>query len=197
MNQNYAIGDKLFEDALHHIKSLGFPIAKCKICFSAKVFAFSFILNAESEGFIRFEFKPKVKNIVDGLVLFLKGEPTVAAYIILPQLDGIIKAHLINTGLLKETNTFPEWTELASKPKDKCKNIRAAIEEAIKNPHSRIGKTTQHIKYDKKLLTSIQKLRNATLHGSLTTVEEHDMVDIVHLLIALYHDLELFDRTNP
>lgn len=197
MSQNYNIGYKLSEDACNHVKELGFPLTKCKICFSAKVFAFSFILNVENGELVKHEFRNKAKNIVDGLFLFLKGEPTAAAYIILPQLDGIIKEHLVSVGLLKETEGHPEWTERASKPKTRCTNIKAAIEEGCSNPRSRIGKTPQHVKYDEKLCESIRKRRNDILHGSLIAVEEHDTVDIILLLNALYHDLELFDVTEP
>lgn len=191
------IDDILAGDAINHLKDICLRLATCKICFSAKVFAVSFILSVENKKFIKNEFKDRANHIVDGLFLFLQKKSAAAIYVILPQLDGIVKDHLMTAGLLKETDGYPIWTSFASKCGEKCKNIKDAIEEGVTNERSKIGKTHQAIKYHNKLLKSILDLRNKTLHGSLTEVKEHKAVDVIHLLFALYHDLELFEITKP
>lgn len=186
----------LADDAINHIKDICFPSASCPTCFAAQVYAFSFILSAQEEKFVKNEFKDRAKHIIDGLFLFLQEKYTSAVYIILPQLDGIIKDHLVAAGIICETEGYPKGTERSSKPNKLYKNIKALLEEGKKNPNSKIGKTVQFIKYNDALLEKIQKLRNATLHGSIRELKKHDAVDVIHLLIVLYHDLELHEITK-
>lgn len=183
-------------DAINHIKDICLPLASCQICFSAQVYAFSFIISAQEEKFVKNEFKDRAKHIIDGLFLFLQEKYTSAVYIILPQLDGIIKDHLVAADIVCETEGYPKGTERSSKPNRQFKNIKALLEEGVKNQNSKIGKTVQHVKYEDALLEKIRKLRNATLHGSLRELKKHDAVDVIHLLIALYHDLELHQITK-
>jgi len=35
------------------------------------------------------------------------------------------------------------------------------------------------------------------IHGTLTEVPEHEDVDVIHLLKALHHNLELYEVTKP
>mgnify|MGYP001145735029 CR=1 FL=1 len=184
-------------DAINHIKDIWLPLTDCQTCFSAHVYAFSFIMCAQEKIFVNNEFKDRTKHLVDGLFLFLQQKYTSAIYVILPQLDGIIKDHLLSSGIIYETRSYPKGTELASKPNMQYKNIKALLKEGIKNQHSKIGKTPQVVKYEEKHLEKIRKLRNATLHGSKAELKKHDAVDVIHLLIALYHDLELFEITIP
>lgn len=192
------IGNSLVRDAIEHIDKLCSPSEHCKICFAAKIFAFSFILHVQKDRFIVREFKKRAKYIADGLFLFLQQRPTSAIYVILPQIDGLVTDHLIAQGLLK-TNVrgYPVWTEIASNPGSSCKNLKDAITEGSNNQFSRIGKTVQHIKYTPELLKSIVYLRNKMIHGSLTEIAEHNAVDVILLLEALHHDLELYEVTQP
>ena len=183
-------------DAVNHIKNICLPLVSCQICFSAQVYAFSFILCAQENKLINNEFKGRVKHIIDGLFLFLQEKYTSAIYVILPQLDGIIKDQLLNTGIITETKGYPIGTKKSTKPNKPYKNIKELLEEGIKNPYSKIGKTVQDIKYEEKHLEKVRQLRNETLHGSRAELQKHDAVDVIHLLNALYHDLELYEVTK-
>jgi len=198
MGESTGIGESLIKDAMEHIDKLCSPFEHCKICFAAKIFAFSFILHVQKNRFIANEFGKRAKHIVDGLLLFLQQRPTSAIYIILPQIDGLVTDHLIAKGLLKASaRGYPLWTNHASNPGARCKNLKEAIEEGSKSQLSRIGKTVQHIKYTPVLLEYIVNLRNRMIHGSLVEIEEHDAVDVILLLEALHHDLELYEVTKP
>ena len=187
---------KQLGEVLEHIMHLNLPFEHCITCFSAKIMALSFILNAQKGQFISNEFKGRTSHIVDGLFLFLQQRPTSAVYVILPQLDGIVMTHLKNVGILEESQGYPIWTNKAvkHKPRTDCRNIREAILEGIANGKSRIGKTFNV--YTPELLESLRRLRNKTLHGETIQILENEAVDVILFLNALHHDLELFNVTH-
>jgi len=186
---------KQLAEVLEHIIQLNLPFEHCITCFSAKIMALSFILNAQKRLFVSNEFKDRVNHIVDGLILFLQQRYTSAVYVILPQLDGIVMSHLKNVGVLEESQGFPVWTNKAVKhrPKTDCRNIREAILEGIANKDSRIGKTFNG--YTSEFLDSLRQLRNKTLHGETVQIPENEAVDVILFLNAIHHDLELFNVT--
>jgi hypothetical protein len=192
-------GEMLVKDALAHVTEICAHFEPCRHCFAAKIFAFTIILSAQRQQLFKNEFKERMKHIVDGLLQFLQQRFTSAVYILLPQLDGMVRDHLTNAGILVETSGYPIWTNRASvhKPNTPCKNIAEAIKEGVQNKRSRIGKTVQLVKYPNEWLESYRELRNNITHGSTVEINEEKASDIVLLLQALYHDLELYEITKP
>jgi len=195
--ESFPFDEFVLDDIMnHHLIEINLKLEGCKWCLAAKLFALSFIHYKQKRGFSSEEFKRRADHIVDGLFLFLQEKPISSIYAILPQLEGIVKDHLISKGILEEApKGYPIWTNKAiqNNARDKCSNIKQAIYEGVANPLSLIGKAKfiHPVKYDEKFLEPILQLRNKTIHGSLITIEGHEAVNVIILLYALYHDIEL------
>jgi hypothetical protein len=191
----YALSVDIFEDAIVQMKMICAPLDHCKTCFTANIFAMTFILHFQNGIFKNSpEFRSRAKQINEGLFLFLQRSYASSACTILPQLEGVVMDYLERISLIDRVNGDSFWAETTS-IQGKCENIREALEVAKSSDTSLIGKTVDW--YSEKLLDSVLRIREELIRGRMIRIGKHKAVDIILLLTALYIDLELYDLTLP
>ena len=107
-----------------------------------------------------------------------------------PQIEGIVIGKLHREGLLRETQGFPKWTKEHPDSKlhgQPCKNL----EEALKGAElaGDISSLSRIVKWCE--IEPLRILRNKLMHGQMLEISEHEAANIVILLHAVFHHVEL------
>lgn len=173
-----------FEDATKHLADAG-EARHCPSCYIALLYAVEFL----AIGFSAQAFQVRSDLIRRGIISFLANDFPSAGYALFPQADGIVTQLLHEDGLLKQTQSFPKWTQEHPDSNfhgKSCNNLKVAIEGAaaagnrtrLKHLHKWLG--DERIK-------AIHKLRNKLLHGTMLEVSEHEVASLVLLLQGAHH----------
>lgn len=176
-----------FDDAVFHL-SLRERITHCDRCY----FAFLYGVDLLSSPFNAELFSGRADQIRRGLVSFISRDFASAAYMLFPQIDGIAIGKLHREGLLSETQGFPKWTKEHPDSKlhgQPCKNL----EEALKGAESAGDRSSLSpiVKFKWCEIEPLRILRNKLMHGQMLEISEHEAANIVILLHAVFHHVEL------
>ena len=174
-----------FDDAVYHLSLYG-RITHCDRCY----FAFLYGVDLLSSPFNTELFSGRADQIRRGLVSFISRDFASAAYMLFPQIDGIAIGKLHREGLLSETQGFPKWTKEHPDSKlhgQPCKNL----EEALKGAElaGDISSLSRIVKWCE--IEPLRILRNKLMHGQMLEISEHEAANIVILLHAVFHHVEL------
>ncbi len=174
-----------FDDAVFHL-SLRERITHCDRCY----FAFLYGVDLLSSPFNTELFSGRADQIRRGLVSFISRDFASAAYMLFPQIDGVAFGKLHREGLLRETQGFPKWTKEHPDSKlhgQPCKNL----EEALKGAESAGDRSSlsRIVKWCE--IEPLRILRNKLMHGQMLEISEHEAANIVILLHAVFHHVEL------
>lgn len=174
-----------FDDAVYHL-SLYKRLTHCDRCY----FAFLYGVDLLSSPFNTELFSGRADQIRRGLVSFISRDFASAAYMLFPQVEGIAIGKLHREGLLRETQGFPKWTKEHPDSKlhgQPCKNLEEAFKGAEsageRSSLSRIVKWCE--------IEPLRNLRNKLMHGQMLEISEHETANIVILLHAVFHHIEL------
>ena len=135
-------------------------------------------------------FSGRADQIRRGLVSFISRDFASAAYILFPQVDGITIGKLHREGLLRETQGFPKWTKEHPDSKlhgQPCKNLEAAFKGA--ESAGERSSLSPIVKWCE--IEPLRNLRNKLMHGQMLEISEHETANIVLLLHAVFHHIEL------
>ncbi|MCK4734369.1 MAG: hypothetical protein KAT65_18080 [Methanophagales archaeon] len=182
---SYRFNFATFDDTVYHL-SLCERITHCDRCY----FAFLYGVDLLSSPFNTELFSGRADQIRRGLVSFISRDFASAAYMLFPQIDGIVIGKLHREGLLRETQGFPKWTKEHPDSKlhgQPCKNL----EEAFKGAESAGDRSalSQIVKWCE--IEPLRNLRNKLMHGQMLEISEHETANIVILLHAVFHHIEL------
>ncbi len=174
-----------FDDAVFHLY-LYERITHCDRCY----LAFLYGVDLLSSPFNTELFSGRADQIRRGLVSFISRDFATAAYMLFPQIDGIVIGKLHREGLLRETQGFPKWTKEHPDSKlhgQACKNL----EDALKGAESvgDISSLSPIVKWCE--IEPLRNLRNRLMHGQMLEISEHETANIVILLHAVFHRIEL------
>ena len=184
---SYRFNFATFDDAVYHL-SLCERITHCDRCY----FAFLYGVDLLSSPFNTELFSGRADQIRRGLVSFISRDFASAAYILFPQVDGITIGKLHREGLLVETQGFPKWTKEHPDSKlhgQPCKNLEAAFKGA--ESAGKRSSLSQIVKFKWCEIEPLRNLRNKLMHGQMLEISEHETANIVILLHAVFHHIEL------
>lgn len=178
-----------FDDAVYHL-SLRERITHCDRCYFALLYGVDLLCSPFGTEL----FSGRADQIRRGLASFINRDFATAAYVLFPQIEGIVIGQLHREGLLRETPGFPKWTR--EHPDNKfhgqaCKNLVAALEGAA-SADDKSSLSTMIKWCDAESLTN---LRNKLIHGRMLEISEHETANVVLLLHTVFHAVELKQST--
>jgi hypothetical protein len=184
-NVRYGFNFATFDDAVYHL-SLYKRLTHCDRCY----FAFLYGVGLLSSPFNTELFSGRADQIRRGLVSFISRDFASAAYMLFPQIDGIVIGKLQREGLLREMQGFPKWTKEHPDSKlhgQACKNL----EDALKGAESVGDRSSLSLIVKWCEIEPLRNLRNRLMHGQMLEISEHETANIVILLHAVFHRIEL------
>lgn len=186
-DQNLSVHFSLatFDDAIFHL-SQPKRVSHCERCY----FAFLYGVDLLSSPFNTELFSGRSDQIRRGLSSFISRDFATAAYILFPQIEGIVFGKLHKEGLLRETQSFLKRTREHPDSQlhgQACKNL----ENAFKGAASAANKSSLS-KIDNWFeIEPLRSMRNKLMHGQILEISEHETANIVIALHAIFHHIEL------